>query len=74
MTKIGRMAKDNGLENCKKILGFELISPSLALWLDGYKEFYYNKEITVTTNCRMLLSKFPHDQQRCLFEVGSYGH
>ena len=45
-----------------------------SLRVNGMGYFRSSMELIAKTKCRMDLSKFPHDQQSCIFEVGSYSY
>ena len=48
--------------------------PSEAFRVKVMKKFYNIMDINVKTKCRMDLGKFPHSQQTCTLEIGSYGY
>ena len=36
------------------------------------QEFYNTFELKATTKCKVNLGKFPHDEQKCILEIGSF--
>ena len=53
---------------------YRLFVQSAALKVNRLQQFRYTKEITTRVTCRMDLRRFPHDNQTCLFELGSFGY
>jgi len=60
--------------NLKTYKVIDVLSKLAGLWIDTDKKVLYSQATHISFICPMSFDKFPLDQQRCMFRVGSYSY
>merc|ERR1719150_2809153 len=60
--------------NLKTYKVIDVLSKLAGLWIDPNKNVLYSQATHISFICPMSFDKFPLDQQRCMFRVGSYSY
>jgi len=60
--------------NIKSYKVIDVLSKLAGLWIDTNKLVLYSQATHISFICPMSFDKFPLDQQRCKFRVGSYSY
>lgn len=60
--------------NIKSFKVIDVLSTLAGLWMDTNKLVLYSQSTHISFICPMSFEKFPLDQQRCKFRVGSYSY
>ena len=60
--------------NLKTYKVIYVLSKLAGLWIDTNKSVLYSQATHISFICPMSFDKFPLDEQRCMFRVGSYSY
>merc|ERR1712004_341183 len=60
--------------NIKSYKVIDVLSKLAGLWIDTEKKVLYSQATHISFICPMSFDKFPLDEQRCKFRVGSYSY
>merc|ERR1719150_3199862 len=60
--------------NLKTYKVIDVLSKLAGLWIDPNKNVLYSQATHISFICPMSFDKFPLDEQRCMFRVGSYSY
>ena len=60
--------------NLKTYKVIDVLSKLAGLWIDPKKNVLYSQATHISFICPMSFDKFPLDEQRCMFRVGSYSY
>ena len=60
--------------NLKTFKVVNILSKLAGLWIDTKKQILYSQAAHISFICPMSFAKFPLDEQRCMFRVGSYSY
>ena len=60
--------------NLKTYKVIDVLSKLAGLWIDTNKQILYSQATHISFICPMSFDKFPLDEQRCMFRVGSYSY
>jgi len=60
--------------NIKSYKVIDVLSKLAGLWIDADTKVLYSQSTHISFICPMSFDKFPLDQQRCQFRVGSYSY
>merc|ERR1711953_585552 len=60
--------------NLKTYKVIDVLSKLAGLWIDTNKLILYSQATHISFICPMSFDKFPLDEQRCMFRVGSYSY
>jgi len=60
--------------NIKSYKVIDVLSKLAGLWIDSQKKVLYSQATHISFICPMSFDKFPLDEQRCKFRVGSYSY
>jgi len=60
--------------NLKTYKVIDVLSKLAGLWIDTNKSVLYSQATHISFICPMSFDKFPLDEQRCMFRVGSYSY
>merc|ERR1711990_1403082 len=60
--------------NLKTFKVIDVLSKLAGLWIDTNKLILYSQATHISFICPMSFDKFPLDEQRCMFRVGSYSY
>jgi len=60
--------------NLKSYKVIDVLSKLAGIWIDSNKQILYSQATHISFFCSMSFEKFPLDEQRCMFRVGSYSY